>query len=105
MFEMGAKFESAWESENKKRKPAQSSGEILPPEKHHLRFSREKRRGKVVTLCGPFSLDKKEGKNLLAALKKELGTGGTFRGENLELQGECADALRKALGKRGFRFR
>ncbi len=105
MFEMGAKFESGWESDNKKEKPARASDKALPPEKHRLRFSREKRRGKVVTLCGPFVLEKKAIKKLLTELKKELGTGGTFRGDELELQGECSDALRNALEKRGFGLR
>ena len=102
---MGAKFESGWKSDNKKGKPAKAADTVLPPESHNLRIYREKRRGKVVTLCGPFALSPKERKALLAALKKALGTGGTLRGDELELQGECSDTLRNALKRRGFGFR
>ena len=105
MFEIGAKFVSGWESDNKKEKSAPASDRVLPPERHRLRIYREKRRGKTVTLCGPFALDKEAAKKLLSELKKALGTGGTFRSGELELQGECSDALRNALKKRGFGFR
>jgi len=107
MFEMGAKFDEGWKSDNKKEKKlaAQTPGKTLPPECHRLRFCREKRRGKVVTVCKPFALEKGEIKKLLTALKKELGTGGTVRGDTLEFQGDCADSLRRALSRRGFGFR
>ena len=106
MFEMGAKFDDTWQSDNKnqakkKRTPAESQS----PERHRLWIQREKRRGKWVTLCGPFSLAADNGKTLLKALKKELGAGGTWKETTLEIQGDKGEALKSALKRRGFRFR
>ena len=104
MFEMGAKFEEGWKSNNKKKKSPSAESASLPPERHRLRIRREKRRGRWVTLCGPFSLEKKERKALLGELKKELGAGGTWKEEILEIQGDREEELKKALRKRGYLF-
>ncbi len=106
MFEIGAKFDGGWSSDNRdgKRKE-EPSGERLPPEKHRLRLSREKRRGKWITGTGPFHLKKEELQALLKALKKELGCGGTLREDRLELQGDIGSALRDALERRRYRFK
>jgi len=106
MFEIGAKFDEGWHSDNRKGKK-QTTGKAasLPPEKHRLSLSREKRRGKWVTGVGPFQLGKGELQALLKALKKELGCGGTLRKDRLELQGDLGGVLRDALGRRGYRFR
>jgi len=105
MFELGAKFDDGWQSDNQKRAAGKRSPEPLSPERHRLWINREKRRGRWVTLCGPFSLSSDERKTLLKELKKELGSGGTWKGEVLEIQGDRNDALKAALEKRGFRFR
>ena len=105
MFDIGAKFDDDWQSDNKKRTRQPTSSESLPPERHRLRINRERRRGKWVTLCGPFSLNSAQCKALLKAIKKELGTGGTWKEEVLEIQGDRSDALKKALKSRDFRFR
>jgi translation initiation factor 1 len=105
-FEIGAKFDEGWSSDNRKgKKKTPGTGELLPPEKHLLTLSREKRRGKWVTGTGPFHLQKEELQALLKALKKELGCGGTLREDRLELQGEIGSALRDALEHRGYRFK
>ncbi len=104
MFEMGAKFEDGWQSDNKKKKSPGTESASLPPERHRLRIRWEKRRGRWVTLCGPFSLEKKERKMLLGELKKELGAGGTWKEETLELQGDREEELKRALWKRGYLF-
>jgi translation initiation factor 1 len=77
---------------------------LLPPEKHLLRFKREKRRGKVVTLVGPFALEKSAAETLLKHLKKKLGSGGSYKAPWMEFQGECSEQLRTLLGDEAFRF-
>ncbi|ADV47217.1 translation initiation factor [Nitratifractor salsuginis] len=102
MFEIGAKIDAGWSSDNKQKKKSKSSEDALPPEKHTLKIRLEKRRGKWVTLCSPFRLPREEKSRLLSSLKKELGCGGTFKEETLELQGKRSEELRQALKQRGF---
>jgi translation initiation factor 1 len=106
VFEIGAKFDDGWESDNRKGKgEATSNGAPLPPDRHRLHLSREKRRGKWVSGVGPFRMKRAELQRLLKALKKELGCGGTLREDRLELQGDIGNLLRSALERRGFRFK
>lgn len=100
---IGAKFEDEWavvdgvKCLNKK--------EILEPQKHQLHFRREKRRGKVVTLVGPFSLAKEEQTRILKLLKKKLGCGGTMNEAFMEFQGEMQEKLRSVLATLDFKFK
>jgi translation initiation factor 1 len=106
MFEIGAKFDEGWSSDNRDGKRGEEpSGKRLPPERHRLSLSREKRRGKWITGAGPFHLQKEELRALLKTLKKELGCGGTLREDRLELQGDIGRTLRDALERRGYRFK
>ena len=105
LFEMGAKFEDEWSSDNKNKPSKNKSIEVKTPEKHQLHFTKEKRRGKVVTIVKPFHLEKKELQALLKTLKKKLGTGGTLKEESLEFQGEIEEILRGCLEGLGYRFK
>jgi len=105
LFEMGAKFEEGWSSDNKEKPSQKTSTETRPPEKHQLHFVKEKRRGKVVTIVKPFYLDKAGMQALLKTLKKKLGTGGTVKDESLEFQGEIPELLRTHLEALGYRFK
>jgi translation initiation factor 1 len=108
LFEMGANFEDKWSADNKKKSaktPTHSCNETLPPQKHQLHFSREKRRGKVVTVVEPFCLEKKELQSLLKTIKKKLGTGGTIKENKLEFQGDTPDILKKYLEALNYRFK
>lgn len=86
-------------------KTPKGSTEILEPAKHQLVFKREKRRGKVVTLVGPFALAKEEAQSVLKTLKKKLGSGGSYKAPWMEFQGECQEALRGFLEAESFRFK
>jgi len=44
LFEMGAKFEDSWSSDNKKKAPKKKVLEIKEPSKHQLHFAKEKKR-------------------------------------------------------------
>ena len=103
-FQIGADFDdSDWNVVSEKRKSIFS--EILEPSKHQLVFHKEKRRGKVVTLVGSFSLEKEETKSLLKMLKKKLGCGGTVSEDFLELQGDIQPKLREHLEAMDYRFK
>ncbi len=106
LFEMGANFEDTWSSDNKStaKKPSEPI-ELMLPKKHRLYFSKERRRGKVVTIVEPFYLEKSALQSLLKKLKKCLGTGGTLKENRLEFQGDIADTLRRELQKLDFGMR
>ena len=105
LFEMGANFSDEWQSDNKKRDEQKVSTEIRTVEKHQLHFSKEKRRGKVVTIVQPFYLKNDDLKALLKTLKKKLGTGGTIKENSLEFQGEIQEVLKAQLEKLGYGFK
>ena len=102
---MGTDFSDEWSSDNKEKPTKKISTEIKEPEKHQLHFSKEKRRGKVVTIVKPFSLSSDELKALLKTVKKRLGTGGTIKDNGLEFQGEVQEKLRVQLEKLKYRFK
>lgn len=59
--------------------------------------------GKVVTEISGFEAPGSELQELLRQLQRQLGTGGTVKGNLIELQGEWSDAVRPILMARGFR--
>jgi translation initiation factor 1 len=94
--------DKAWSSDTKKK-----IKEILKdkkePNEHSIVFKMEKRRGKPVSIIGPFFIAEKEMKELCKKLKKKLGSGGTCKEEWMEFQGECRDKLKELITKEGFR--
>jgi len=105
LFEMGAKFDDNWHSDNKQKPKKQTTTETKAPNKHSLTIAKEKRRGKTVTIIKEFFIQKNELKSLLKNLKKSLGCGGTVKENTLEFQGDIADRIREELVKREFRFK
>ena len=101
---IGADFEDNWALVEEKSE-ATTKQETLAPQKHSLYFAKEKRRGKVVTLVGPFYLENKEAKELLKRVKKSLGTGGSFKDNFMEFQGDIPVKIRPLLEKEQFRFK
>lgn len=101
LFEMGAKFEDEWNSDNKTKENT-TPKEVKSPNKHRLHFAKEKRSGKVVIIVKPFFLDDATTEALLKTLKKSLATGGTAKDDALEFQGEVSEKLKTALIKLGY---
>ena len=101
---IGADFEEGWSQLASARK-TKITQEILTPQKHLLHFAKEKRRGKTVTLVGPFSLTKEEQSRLLKLLKKKLGCGGAYKDGFMEFQGELKKKIRPLLTAEEFRFK
>jgi len=102
---MGANFNDEWTSDNKSKPEKRKSTEVKAPEKHQLHFSKEKRKGKVVTIVKPFYLSNNDLKSLLKTIKKRLGTGGTVKENTLEFQGEIEESIRIQLEKLNYRFK
>jgi len=94
--------DKAWSSDTKKKIKEILKAKIAPKE-HSLVFKMEKRRGKPVSIMGPFHIAKNEMKELCKKLKKKLGSGGTCKDEWMEFQGECRDKLKELIKKEGFR--
>ncbi len=97
--------------------PAERTGATAPavhsPGEHAVRVRRERagRAGKTVTTAGPLFLSRAQAEELLAALKRSCGSGGTLKLAELpdgrislalELQGDHADRLVAELERRGF---
>lgn len=103
-LQIGADFDdSSWDVVSEKR--TSTFSERLEPSKHQLVFQKEKRRGKVVTLVGPFHLEAEAAKELLKTLKKKLGCGGTISEDFLEFQGDIQPKLREHLEAMDYRFK
>jgi translation initiation factor 1 len=63
----------------------------------------EKRRGKPVTMITHLTLSEADLKELAGRLKAKLGTGGTVKEAEIELQGDHRESLPGILVELGFR--
>lgn len=97
---IGASFDEGWQQVENSGETAQE--ELLEPAAHRLIFKKEKRRGKTVTLVGPFFLPKDDTHALLKRLKKTLGCGGTFKEGWMEFQGDVKTTLHSLLTQDGY---
>jgi translation initiation factor 1 len=84
-----------------------------PPARQAPRVRRERsgRKGKTVTVAGPFRLTKDDATALLGELKRSCGGGGALKAIedregrpafSLEVQGDHRDAVVELLVKRGY---
>ena len=58
--------------------------------------------GKTVTIISGLNINDHQLKELLKKLKKQCGTGGTLKGQNIELQGDKVNESIFILEKEGF---
>ena len=68
-----------------------------------LERTRSGKKGKLVTVIKGLELNHVEAKKLLKNLKIACGTGGTLKGDLLELQGDQMSKVQDFLSKEGFR--
>jgi len=101
-LEIGASWNEGWSLEEEK---TSKSVEILSPSAHRLVFQKEKRKGKPVTLVGPFALGDTDAQKTLSSLKKSLACGGAYKEGWMEFQGDIAPKVREHLEKLGFSFK
>lgn len=102
ILDLGASWGEGWSMEE------ENTAKVLPilePSAHRLVFQKEKRRGKVVTLVGPFSLSEDDAQKTLSSLKKSLACGGAYKEGWMEFQGEIAPKVREQLEKLSFKFK
>lgn len=101
-LDLGVSWNEGWslEAEN-----ATKELTLLLPAEHRLVFQKEKRKGKPVTLVGPFSLSETDAQKHLSTLKKSLACGGAYKEGWMEFQGDIAQKIRELLEKAGFRFK
>ncbi|HZF71538.1 translation initiation factor [Sulfuricurvum sp.] len=101
-LDLGASWGEGWSMEEEKTSQTLT---ILEPSDHRLVFQKEKRKGKVVTLVGPFSLREEDAQKTLSSLKKSLACGGAYKEGWMEFQGEIAPKVRENLEKLSFKFK
>ena len=101
---IGTDIEDGW-NQVQTSSNSKVSNEILNPSKHSLVFKKEKRRGKIVTLVGPFQLEKQIAQSELKTIKKKIGCGGSYKEGWMEFQGELQDKLKALLKESGYRFK
>ena len=101
-LDIGSQWDEGWSLQEDK--PSQMLT-ILSPAEHRLVFQKEKRKGKPVTLVGPFNLSESDAQKQLSTLKKSLACGGAYKEGWMEFQGDIAPKVRELLEKAGFRFK
>ncbi|MDD5051821.1 MAG: translation initiation factor [Sulfuricurvum sp.] len=101
-LDLGTSWNDGWSMEEEKISKAIA---IVEPSAHKLVFQKEKRKGKVVTLVGPFSLSDEDAQKNLSILKKALACGGAYKEGWMEFQGEIAPKVREQLVKLRFTFK
>lgn len=69
----------------------------------YIQRERSGRGGKTVTVCTGFTGIHPEGLQELARrMRIDCGTGGTVRGQAVELQGDCRDRVQSWLERDGY---
>lgn len=101
-LDLGSSWDEGWSLQSETKPKAIV---IEEPSKHALVMQKEKRRGKVVSLVGPFCLSDEEAQKTLTLLKKRLACGGAYKEGWMEFQGDIAPKVRDALEALSFRFK
>lgn len=81
--------------------------EVKPRKKDtlHVIVDRKGRKGKVATIIEGFTISDDEVAELAASLKRSLGVGGSSRGGEILIQGDCAARVRELLIKAGYKVK
>lgn len=101
-LDLGSSWDEGWNLDSDTKPKTQL---IEEPSKHALVLQKEKRKGKVVSLVGPFCLGDEEAQKILTTLKKRLACGGAYKEGWMEFQGDIGSKIREALESLGFRFK
>jgi translation initiation factor 1 len=65
----------------------------------------KRRYGKYMTIVSGFDVHSEDIKELAKILKKKTATGGTAKGEKIELQGDQREKVKKVLEDLGFKVK
>ena len=70
-----------------------------------VRLRMERRRGKPVTVLAAEGLGAGELKEIAGELKTRCGAGGSVKGTDVVIQGDCRERAREFLRARGIRVK
>lgn len=101
-LDFGSSWNDGWSMQNDS---TPTTIVIEEPSKHALVLQKEKRKGKAVSLAGPFHLSDEDAQKTLTILKKRLACGGAYKEGWMEFQGDIGSKVREALEVLGFRFK
>ena|ERR1043166_5881040 len=101
---------TVWSSESgdlRKKKEHSAGIKSLPPGQPtvYLHHESSGRHGGVVTLVKNLALSAEDLKALAKILKQQCGTGGTVKGDVIELQGEQREKIGDILRKLGYKVK
>jgi len=109
---MGDRGKLVWTSDPEAAKRLREEGRIEPahdadPSKQTIRVAidRKRRAGKSVTVASGFEHAPETLAKLATALKKRCGSGGTVKGNEIEVQGEHVETIAGELRKLGYRVK
>ena len=87
--------------------PAETIGpKRVDPSRQTARLSLERRKkGKVVTVVRGLLASDNDLASLLTQLKNYCGAGGTVDADELEIQGDQLEKVKRKLGEMGYRVR
>lgn len=93
--------------DRKQKKTKNSSQKEVRPTEMTLEIKREKkgRGGKEVCVIYAIEPGHDYFKNLTKKLKRHCGSGGTFKGDSIEVQGDHRDKIRAFLEELGFKVK
>ena len=84
----------------------QREADLLPPEEQTARVNVQKRKGgRKVTVVEGLTSKANDLKALLASLQSACGTGGTVKGDTVELQGDQEQSICATLRQIGYRVK
>ena len=95
-------------SETKKSKESKKKQIDIIPTEHVLSIRPEKkgRGGKIVLVIYDFPKGTEDYfKKLVKKLKRECGSGGTFKGDSIEIQGDHREKTKSFLENLGFKVK
>jgi translation initiation factor 1 len=101
-----------WTSDPDEAKRLRESGKLEPaadadPSKQTIRVAvdRKRRAGKSVTVASGFQHTPESLAALAVTLKKKCGSGGTAKGDEIEIQGDHVTRIAGELAKLGYRVK
>ncbi|MCH5235895.1 MAG: translation initiation factor [Muribaculaceae bacterium] len=71
----------------------------------HVITDRKGRNGKIATIIEGFTIQKEEVEEIARKLKQNLGVGGSFRNNEILIQGDYKEKVKNLLTQFGFKIK